>query len=137
MEDWTVWDILNRYSTLQRVRNACAMRTTLLRNIERDLAFIPFIARTSYLVFVEETLSVNANALDNRKLVALMATECFCYGGIPVPIAEAGKCDASFRVVVAAYTKSGSRARLLVLHDFGPSFFHSLLHALTYLFNIR
>ena len=46
--------------------------------MERDLVFMTLFARTSYLVFVNETLALDANAFDNRNLVALMATECFC-----------------------------------------------------------
>src|SRR5205823_1057769 len=85
-------------SCLQRVnqfsgqRHSSAVAHPLLRNFKIDLPFIMLLARTSDLMFVDQAVVLNANALGNCKLVPFMTAECLSHECISVPIDEARRC---------------------------------------------
>ena len=86
------------------------------------------VARSCDLVFVNEALPVDADALDNLQLVAFVMSQYFRYECVPIPMAETGRGHTLCWIVATAAAKTRNRARSLMLHNLGPSLLHPLAH---------
>ena len=110
------------------------MRTGLLLvascKIEDDFALIVLIARPRDVVFVDEAVALDADALDNRQFVAFVIPQRLLDESVTIPVLKAGRSRTFRRIIATTTTKSGSRAGFQSLPHFEPPHFHPLPHFL-------